>query len=410
MTKDCPPTSPNVFSPPNKTEAERLVERAKSTPLSDGGLQTSALLSRALCLDPHNHDSHILQERLHQTFVPRWHFPMLADSLRNRAYAKAIAATVTPDDVVLDIGCGAGLTAMLAARAGAKHVYTCEQQPLIAQAARQVIADNGLSDKITVIPKWSHDIIIGEDMPEQADVVLSEIVDTVLLGEGALATLIHAMSALAKPEARAIPESGALRAQLVESDALLSLWRPQEAEGFDLSAFHRFVAVAQLTPSDFEAYNMKALGPSTDLFHFDFKRPSLSPARVTTDLTCSTPGRAHAVLASFQLQLAPGVVLDNGLNGGGHWGRTAFLLDQPETTKPCDRLRITAQHDAAHLSLSVHGKLPALEETCTPGVWLSPAWMKQRPQQASVGQRASDAPAWRRSEAATGQSLENIPH
>ena len=92
----------------------------------------------------------MLQERLHQMFVPRWHFPMLADSARNRAYARAIAAKVRPGDVVLDIGCGAGLTAMLAARAGARHVYTCEQQPLIAQAARQVIRDNGLSDRITV--------------------------------------------------------------------------------------------------------------------------------------------------------------------------------------------------------------------------------------------------------------------
>ena len=104
------------------TAAESLVQRAKSEPLNDGGVRTSQLLSEALSLDPHHHAAQVLQERLHQMFVPRWHFPMLADQARNAAYAKAIKAKVKPGDVVLDIGCGAGLTAMLAARAGAKHV------------------------------------------------------------------------------------------------------------------------------------------------------------------------------------------------------------------------------------------------------------------------------------------------
>ena len=54
-----------------------------------------------------------------------------------------------PGDIVLDIGCGAGLTAMLAARAGARHVYTCEQQPLIAQAAERVIDANNVNSKLT---------------------------------------------------------------------------------------------------------------------------------------------------------------------------------------------------------------------------------------------------------------------
>ena len=133
-------------------EADRLVQLAKLTPLTDGGLRTLQLLSEALVKVPHHHEARILRDRLYQMFVPRWHFPMLGDKLRNRAYSAAIASKVKPGDVVLDIGCGAGLTAMLAARAGAKHVYTCEQQPLIAQAESRVIEENGLADRITDIP------------------------------------------------------------------------------------------------------------------------------------------------------------------------------------------------------------------------------------------------------------------
>ncbi len=279
---------------------------------------------------------------------------MLADKVRNRAYAAAIAAEVKTGDIVLDIGCGAGLTAMLAARAGAKHVYTCEQQPLIAQAAAQVIERNGLSDRITVIPKMSHDLVLGADVPEPADVVISEIVDTVLLGEGALATLRHAMRKLAKPDARAIPEGGTLMAQLVESEKLLDLWRPQAAEGFDLSAFHRFATVARITPNDFESCGLRPLGPASELFGFDFTRPDVEPGCSTQDLLCSRTGEIHAVFTYFEMDLSPGIRLTNSLESGGHWGRTVFLLDWPAPAEPDGLLRITAQHDTSQLSLSVH--------------------------------------------------------
>ena len=361
-------------------DADGLVLSAKSAPLTDGGMQVSQLLSEALRQDPQHHDAQILQERLHQTFVPRWHFPMLADTERNRAYAAAIKAKVEPGDVVLDIGCGAGLTAMLAARAGAKHVYTCEQQPLIAQAAKQVIADNGLSSRITVIPKWSHEIVVGSDIPEQADVVISEIVDTVLLGEGALATLTHAMSALAKPDARAIPERGTLLAQPVESSGLLNLWRPQEAEGFDLSSFHRFARVAQLTPSDFETCSLRSLGPATELFAFDFTRPNINPARITKDLACTAAGSVQAVLVSFEMDLAPSLKVSNGLGNGGHWGRTAFLLDYPQAAKAGGHLKVTAQHDASQLSLSVHEAIPRASENAA-ALWMTQGWHAGRQHQ-----------------------------
>ncbi|WP_027236308.1 50S ribosomal protein L11 methyltransferase [Leisingera caerulea] len=374
--------------------ADTLVQLAKNQNLDDGGLRTSQILGDALALDPQHHEAQVLQERLHQMFVPRWHFPMLADTARNRAYAQAIAAKVQPGDVVLDIGCGAGLTAMLAARAGAKHVYTCEQQPLIAQAATRVIAENGLSDRITVIPKWSHEITVGTDIPERADVVISEIVDTVLLGEGALATLTHAMSALAKPNARAVPEWGTLKAQLVESSGLLDQWRPHQAEGFDLSAFHRFARVAQLTPGEFAACGLRSLGPAAELFQFDFTRPDLTPERTATDLTCAAAGTIHAVLVSFELQLAPGIQVANGMDAGGHWGRTAFLLDRAEAAAPGDRLPVTAQHDTSHLSVSANGPLIPAGEAAAATVWLNPAWRLRRPVRDGGDRTAPPPAAW----------------
>ncbi len=338
--------------------ADALVAEAKETPLQDGGLRTADLIAQALACVPHHHEAQLLQERLHQMFVPRWHFPMMGDADRNRAYADAIRAKVRPGDIVLDIGCGAGLTAMMAARAGAKHVYTCEQQPLIAQAARKVIADNGLSDRITVIPKLSHHLVVGKDLPEPADVVISEIVDTVLLGEGAMATLTHAMVVLAKPEARTVPEQGILSAQLVESDRLMEIWRPGPSEGFDLQAFHDLARVAYITPNDFAVCGLRALSTAEPLFDFNFAWPNTKSQRNQTTLTCSAPGTIHAVLVSFGMTLAPGHHVTNDLSSSGHWGRTAFLLKRPRAAQVGDNVTIVAQHDSAHLSLFIDEVAP----------------------------------------------------
>jgi precorrin-6B methylase 2 len=400
--------APAPQGPQGTAEAERLVQLAKSTPLIDGGLRTSQLLSEALSLDPHHHSAQVFQERLYQMFVPRWHFPMLADTARNQAYAKAIAAKVNPGDVVLDIGCGAGLTAMLAARAGAKHVYTCEQQPLIAQAARQVIRDNGLSDRITVLQKWSHDIVIGVDMPEPADLILSEIVDTVLLGEGALATLNHAMAHLAKPEARTIPERGVLKAQLVESQALLDQWQPQRAEGFDLTAFNHLANVAQITPGDFAGCDMRALGSATDLFHFDFAKPDMSQGRITTELPCAEVGRLHAVLVYFEMELAPGIAVSNDLHAGGHWGRTAYLLEAPVAVQPGDQMTITAQHDSEHLSLSAHEADFTSTVAASATIWVNQAW--SQPDQLSKTPARQPDPLWHPPATLTGEPQSSPVH
>jgi type III protein arginine methyltransferase len=82
--------------------------------------------------------------------IPVFHRGMLRDKARNLAYRQAIEATVAGKRV-LDIGTGSGLLAMMAAKAGAAHVYACESQPLLAATAREIVAANGFSDRITVL-------------------------------------------------------------------------------------------------------------------------------------------------------------------------------------------------------------------------------------------------------------------
>ena len=61
----------------------------------------------------------------------------------------------------------------------------------MADCAEKIMAANGLSDKIHLIRKRSTDVRIGEgslEMRRRANILITEVFDTELIGEGAIAT------------------------------------------------------------------------------------------------------------------------------------------------------------------------------------------------------------------------------
>ena len=100
---------------------------------------------------------------------------MEGDRERTAAYAAAITAAA-PGRVCLDIGTGAlALLALIAARAGAKHVYAIEANPEAAAAARSLVAAEGFAEVVTIIDGYSTDVTL----PERADLLLHEILGEV---------------------------------------------------------------------------------------------------------------------------------------------------------------------------------------------------------------------------------------
>ncbi len=128
------------------------------------------------------------------------HIRMLDDRARTASYQQAIRDTVTPDDVVVDIGTGTGVLAVTAALAGARHVYAVEGSAMGCLAQR-TFAANGLEGRITLVEGRSTHV----DLPERADVMVSEIIGNDPLDEGILETTADAVKRLLKPGARLIP-------------------------------------------------------------------------------------------------------------------------------------------------------------------------------------------------------------
>lgn len=142
------------------------------------------------------------------------HLGMVSDRLRVNAYREALSRAVKPGDVVVDIGTGIGIFAVMACQRGARRVYAIEPSAAI-EVARQVATDNGVADRIEFIRGFSIDL----ELPERADVIVADV-NGVLPPYGlSIATLIDARERLLGPGGALIPSRARIWAALSGSDA-----------------------------------------------------------------------------------------------------------------------------------------------------------------------------------------------
>ena len=96
---------------------------------------------------------------------------MLEDTVRMDAFHDAILENAEnfAGKVVLDVGCGTGVLALFAAKAGAKKVYAVEATRS-ADLARILIKGNKVEDVVTVIQSTVEEV----ELPEKVDIIVSE--------------------------------------------------------------------------------------------------------------------------------------------------------------------------------------------------------------------------------------------
>jgi len=140
---------------------------------------------------------------------------MLNDRARNAAYARAMRRVVRSGvDRVLDIGAGCGILSMYAARAGATGVVGLEEYALSARVAREATA----SDATISVVNARSDAYALEKGDQRFSVLVSELLDSALLGEGWLCVARDARARLLEPNARSMPRRARVYFQLVDFD------------------------------------------------------------------------------------------------------------------------------------------------------------------------------------------------
>jgi protein arginine N-methyltransferase 1 len=126
---------------------------------------------------------------------------MITDEARMATYTAAIRRHA-PGRTVLDIGTGQdAVWALEAARAGAGHVWAVESIPRSARLAREAVQRAGFADRVTVLDGLSTAV----ELPEPADLCISEIIGTIGGSEGAGAVLRDARERLVRPGGVLIP-------------------------------------------------------------------------------------------------------------------------------------------------------------------------------------------------------------
>jgi type II protein arginine methyltransferase len=333
---------------------DRMVEQAEGDPLklaklaalahSNGPIEKAYGLAReARRLAPDDRDIHSLTDGPFTAAVPKWHFGIVRDDARNSAYEAALKRAVRPDSRVLDIGAGTGLLAMMAARAGAGTVVTCEMNPAVADAAAEIVALNGYSDRVRVVAKRSTELDVDADMGGRADILVSEIVANDVLRENALPVMEDAVRRLLKPGGRMIPESG-------QAMVALAYWaglderRLGQVAGFDMTPFNRLDRFPRRLPVG--TADLALRSEPEALFDFDFTSGGPYRGRETRLELIAGGGPVNGVVQWIRLQLDSEGVYENrpGPGAVSAWAALFHPLGGEIDAAPGQPVRIAAAH------------------------------------------------------------------
>lgn len=314
---------------------------------------------KALVINPQNKSAKDSLAKVTQEKVPSWHFTMLADQERNDAYQKAIEKAVQKDDVVLDIGTGSGLLSMMAAKAGAKKVVACEMNPILAKAAKEIVDLNGFAETIDVFAKKSNELNVGTEMLQKATVLVSEILDASVIGEGVLPSLRHAKANLLTENVKIIPAQANVFAQLIEVPAMSRITPLRNINGFDLSPFNRFRREDKFQVVQLQTLEHQYLSDVFPVINYDFyKLPAAiqesQPQEKIFDIKVEQDGELQGVSLWFDLHLDDEIMVSS--RPGGelvHWGQALFCFENPKTVQKGETIQLKLKHSDLFLKMKL---------------------------------------------------------
>ena len=264
-----------------------------------------------------------------QRAVPNWHLKMMNDLDRNDAYLKALKLAISDNDLVLEIGTGSGLLAMMSADAGAKKVITCEASKTIAGKAEEIISQNGYSNKITVIDKKSTDLLVGKDLPNRADIIVSEILSSEFVGEGIQPTIVDANKRLLAKNGKMLPESGDIRIALLgDSKEIKENIYVKDINGFDFSKFNSIIG----NKFSLSLKNKPNFLSETEIaFKFDLYGSKIKyEEEKILSLKANKSGLCYGVIQWLGLQIFKEVKYENRPGEiPSHWPTPIYRFDEP---------------------------------------------------------------------------------
>lgn len=270
------------------------------------------------------------------------HRSMIRDEVRTDSFRRAVNAAVRPGDVVLDVGAGSGILSVFAAQAGAARVYAVEQTS-VAVLADELAAANGVGDVVRVI----QDDVMGVELPERVDVVVSEWLGGFGIDEGMLVPVIAARDSWLKPGGVMIPRTVDAWAALVYDRSLEDMVEflrssPYGVKLDDLvdNTVNEILysgPFRHLSRDDLRSEARRLWTTETEVISLERAE---APHEAETLLPICDHGTANALALWFSAELSPGVSLSVGPGDPPtHWGMTTAPLNSSVALAPGMRVR-----------------------------------------------------------------------
>ena len=273
------------------------------------------------------------------------HAKMVADQERMATYQKAIGELVRPGDVVVDLGTGTGVLAAFACQAGARRVYAIERLPII-EVAKATLKSQGWQERVVFLEQD----FAQADLPEKADVIVSEVLGSFGVGETSFADLLGCRERMLKTDGHLIPSRVRLFAAPVSTPDFYELISFKGTSQFGLD----FSSARELALNQTYGHQLKhdqLMGVPRCLGEIDFaalNRTEAANLKRRIELQIEQDGELHAIAGWFEADLSPQTTLTNAPSGKANsWLHRLFPLLQPVRVICGDRVHLHLQmHDA----------------------------------------------------------------
>ncbi|KAK1390473.1 putative histone-arginine methyltransferase 1.3 [Heracleum sosnowskyi] len=284
---------------------------------------------------------------------------MLQDYVRTGSYYAAVIENRADfaGRVVVDVGAGSGILSLFAAQAGAKHVYAVEASEM-AEYARKLIAGNPLlSQKITVVKGKVEDV----ELPEKADILISEPMGTLLINERMLESYVIARDRFLVPNGKMFPTLGRIHMAPFSDEYLYIeiankalFWQQQNYYGVDLTALHGTAYQGYFSQPVVDAFDPRLLVAPAVSHVINFttvKEEDLYEINVPLKFTSTVGTRIHGMACWFDV-LFDGSTVQRWLTTAPgapttHWYQLRCVLSQPLFVMP-------GQEIVGHLHMIAH--------------------------------------------------------
>jgi hypothetical protein len=200
---------------------------------------------------------------------------------------------------------------------------------------------------VKVIDKHSGQLIVGRDLPCHAQVLISEIFSSDLLGEGILPAIEHARRELLTGDAVILPRRATAKAYIAGGPAVEALLFAGRTNGFDLSPFNDFAP--PIYAATLGRIDHRVLSDDFELFAFDLGSDSfpMDSRKIAVPITRS--GVASVLAQWIDLDLDGISRYENRPSkdpqADNHWTQILYRFPQPVSVEAGAVLPLAIGHN-----------------------------------------------------------------